>query len=156
MLPVTHLLVGLAVGVWGFGSGLFAGEYVIYTAAVSTLIDLDHLAGYFRSGGGSVREHWNRLVLDRLRYRRTFIHHAGGMAVTCLLIALTYGFDRSLFYCLSLAYGPHMILDHLHLKHLPHIRRYHLKGLGVIIPYSIVEVLLDAAVIGYLVGWGLA
>jgi hypothetical protein len=155
MLPLTHFLVGLALGVWGFDKGLFGREYVLYTAFASILIDLDHLVGYFTSGGGSLREHWNRLALDRLRYKSTLVHHVRGIVVVCLVIALTYFAERRVFYCLALAYVSHMVLDHLHIRHLPHVRKYHLKGLGIVLPYSIIEVLLDVLLIVYLGLWAI-
>ncbi|MFH1787772.1 MAG: metal-dependent hydrolase [Candidatus Altiarchaeota archaeon] len=153
MLPLTHFLAGLSLGVFGYSQGLFGEEYVILTAVVSTLIDLDHLVTYFSSGRGGLKAHWNRLVLDRLRHKRTFIHHAQGFFVVCFLIAILHSVNKPLFYCLGFAYVSHMLLDHVHVRHTPHIRSYHLDAAGLILPYTLLELSLDVVFLVYLVWW---
>lgn len=155
MLPVTHFLAGLSLGVFGYSQGLFPKEYVLFTALISTLIDLDHMVSYFASGRGGLKAHWNRLVFDRLRHKRTFIHHAQGFVVVCFLIALLYKNNKQFFYCLGFAYISHMFLDHLHLRHTPYIKKYRLEGFGLILPYTLIEVFFDVLFILYLIWWAI-
>jgi|GEM_PF-1472766 len=155
MLPLTHLLSGLAVAVWAFEKGLFPGEYVVYTALISMFIDVDHLFSYLSSNGEGFRGKWNILVVDKLRYQRTLIHHAKGMLLISVLISLTYFIKTEVYYCLILSYGTHMLLDHLHIRNLPKVRKYHIEGFGMILPVSILELGLDVFFIAYLLGWSL-
>ena len=155
MLPITHLLAGLALGIYAHSIGLFGETFVILTIIVSVGVDADHLVRYFLTGAGGLRSHWNRLAADKLRHKRTLIHHSKGIALTSILIASTYFWDARVFFSLALAYGSHMTLDHLHLRHPHRIRSYHVKGLGILLPYSVLELCLDVLFLCYLLGWAL-
>lgn len=138
MLPHTHLLVGLMLGMLAWKNDILTWELAIVVGLIAALIDIDHLYAYHKHHRDwSIKGAWLR-ALKFHEPERTIIHHAYGfIAITILLIILGV-FSPIIMIVGGLAYYSHYFLDHVHVKYEGLLRRE-----KVTIPLSYLEMMLD-------------
>jgi len=146
MLPHTHFLFGLLIGLLGYWKGQFDLTSVIVLVGVNVLIDIDHPLSYLRHHGKlKLKSAWNNAVKSH-EHERTWVHHPIGIVLvsaTLLIISRFY----FLAYAAFLGYFIHMFIDYAHIKKETYNKHEFKKIFNLWLPFSHIEIIFDVVLI---------
>lgn len=110
MLPHTHFLAGLLIGLTAVKLGIINIPQALLIAVLTTSIDLDHLiASYKKFKTWSLTKCWNASMKGQIK--RSVIHSRKGFLVITLVSLVIYNFLPAVGFILLSAYITHYILD---------------------------------------------
>src|SRR3989338_8802252 len=104
MLPHTHFLVALLLGVMGVKYNLFSYHEAFIIAFISMLIDLDHLFSYYlKHRRWSIKQAWNAAIVKH-EQERSFIQHQSGFILVSFFLFILLFINKKVTFILGLAY----------------------------------------------------
>jgi len=146
MLPHTHFLFALLVGILAYYKGQITSANIIIIAILSTIIDIDHPIAYLRHHKKlSLKKAWNNAVTAH-EHQRTIIHKPLGISIiTISLFILLQFYPQTNI--LFLAYFSHMFLDYVHLTKEKIKKHNFINLFNILIPISPSEIAFDIILI---------
>jgi hypothetical protein len=116
MLPHTHFLVALVLGLIGVHTFLFTHAQAVILGIISTSIDIDHLFAYHkRHKKWSIKGTWEAAIVKH-EQEKSFIQHPEGVIIASIVILILFFIDAKWALLLTIAYFTHYILDHIHIN----------------------------------------
>lgn len=146
MLPHTHFLFALLVGILAYYKGQITSGNIIIVAILSTIIDIDHPISYLKHHGKlRLKKAWNNAVTAH-EHQRTIIHKPLGILIISISLFILMKFypKANIF---LLAYFSHIFLDYVHLTKEKIKKHNFINLFNVLIPLSTSEITFDVILI---------
>ena len=141
MYPLTHFLFALVIASVLHLYQIFNIYFVILTAIIGVLVDLDHyLHRIIKFKDYNIKNCWNRSILHKDKKQRTLIHHKKGAMIISVILLGIYFISKSLFLAGAIGYYSHIFLDNLHYKLKEKIK---FKEFGFIVRMPIHELIFE-------------
>lgn len=125
MLPHTHFLFPLFIGLILYKLKYFSLELVIIAALAGVFVDADHYIEniiHNKKNPFSLIATWNHSTRYHKISYRSFIHEKkGAILITVILVIISF-FHQKLAIALALGYYSHLLLDYILLKRSESIR----------------------------------
>ena len=139
MLPHTHFMVGLLLGLLAWRNGLISWKLAIVVAIIAAIVDIDHIYAYHRKHGDwHISGAWQRAIKFH-EPERTVIHHAYGFVVVTILLIIIGVFSPQFAIVGGLGYFSHYLIDHMHVTYEGKLQEGKFT-----IPLSYLEILINS------------
>lgn len=118
MYPHAHFMAAILGAVFGYKYGYIHFYDILLTGILAVIIDFDHYLLFFlKHRTLNPIKFWNKMAEFAVTYSenpRSFIHRKIGMLIIFPIIGTVYLLSTRIGFILFVAYGTHMLLDHLH------------------------------------------